>query len=303
MDSIETHRGVECPRHAVASQSAEAAPRIHEIYRNRDFRVHYFLCGCGPTDPVYEEAHDDACIAAVLSGFFSYRTERGTASLSPCSLLLGNKNQPYECGHEHSKGDTCLVFTLSEHLLNTIAESKHPGTRSPTFETAYLPPAPAQSIAIGRAQSAAESGDRLWLEEVAYVMAASALFHNSPESWERHSPGSADARRTADVIRYVEEHYSTPLTLGDLAEAAQTSPFHLIRVFRALTGTTPYRYVIQMRLREAAARLSSTDDPVTYVAFDAGFGDLSQFVRMFKRASGFSPGAFRSARPGRRTAA
>ena len=50
------------------------------------------------------------------------------------------------------------------------------------------------------------------------------------------------------------------------------------------------------RLRRAARLLSSTDQPITDIAFGVGFGDLSNFVRTFHRAAGVSPRRFRQAR-------
>nr|WP_244238225.1 helix-turn-helix domain-containing protein [Corallococcus terminator] len=54
-----------------------------------------------------------------------------------------------------------------------------------------------------------------------------------------------------------------------------------------------------MRLRQAA-RLLSTDAPITRIAYDVGFRDLSNFVRTVRRAAGVSPRAFRQASRGER---
>ena len=47
-------------------------------------------------------------------------------------------------------------------------------------------------------------------------------------------------------------------------------------------------------MRRAAARLSATRDPITDVALDSGFGDLSTFNRRFRAVFGVSPRQFRS---------
>ena len=78
--------------------------------------------------------------------------------------------------------------------------------------------------------------------------------------------------------------------------AVGLSAFHFLRVFRRATGTTPHRYLVGARLRRAAALLSDTSRPVTDIAYDAGFGDLSNFVRTFHREVGCSPGAYRRGR-------
>jgi AraC-like DNA-binding protein len=63
-------------------------------------------------------------------------------------------------------------------------------------------------------------------------------------------------------------------------------------------GVTPHQYLVRARLRRAAQLLADGDRPITGIAFDVGFGDLSNFVRTFRRAAGLSPRQFRAAARG-----
>jgi AraC family transcriptional regulator len=63
---------------------------------------------------------------------------------------------------------------------------------------------------------------------------------------------------------------------------------------------TPHQYLIGARLRHAAHRLAGGAESITSVALDVGFGDLSNFVRTFRRAAGVSPRRFRAAARGER---
>jgi AraC-like DNA-binding protein len=58
--------------------------------------------------------------------------------------------------------------------------------------------------------------------------------------------------------------------------------------------------VVRSRLRHAARLLAEGDRPVTAVALDVGFADLSNFVRTFRRAAGVPPGEFRRVARGKR---
>jgi hypothetical protein len=71
-------------------------------------------------------------------------------------------------------------------------------------------------------------------------------------------------------------------------------------LFTRVVGVTPHQYLIRCRLRHAARLLAQDTQPVTAVAFDCGFGDLSNFVRCFGRAAGLSPLAFRRLAQGQR---
>jgi AraC-like DNA-binding protein len=63
---------------------------------------------------------------------------------------------------------------------------------------------------------------------------------------------------------------------------------------------TPHQYLVRARLRRAARLLADAERPITDIAYDVGFGDLSNFVRTFHRAAGVSPRGFRKASRGDR---
>lgn len=91
--------------------------------------------------------------------------------------------------------------------------------------------------------------------------------------------------------------------LIDLAGAAREvglSSFHFLRVFSNVLGATPHQYLVRSRLRRAAHLLTDDTRSITDIAFDVGFGDLSNFVRTFHRAAGVSPRTFRRASRGDR---
>jgi AraC-like DNA-binding protein len=71
------------------------------------------------------------------------------------------------------------------------------------------------------------------------------------------------------------------------------SPFHFLRCFRGVTGTTPYRFALARRLHRAALRLRRSDDAIAAIALEAGFNDLSTFNHRFRRVTGLTPRAWR----------
>ncbi|MFZ1106567.1 MAG: AraC family transcriptional regulator, partial [Hyphomicrobiaceae bacterium] len=108
------------------------------------------------------------------------------------------------------------------------------------------------------------------------------------------SPSPRDARRISDALRRIETEAHEPLALADLAREAGMSAYHFLRTFRQVVGLPPHQYVLHTRLHRAAVRLHTSDDPISAIAFDAGFGDLSTFNRRFRRVMGCSPGAYRA---------
>ncbi len=152
---------------------------------------------------------------------------------------------------------------------------------------------------------AAPGGDRClsfgYLAEVVEDVAASAGAGNADGVLAPVRP--RDERRAVEAMRAIDAGAGEPLSLGEMAGRAGLGRFHFLRAFRAATGTTPHQYLVAARLRRAARLLLTTDLPVTDVALEAGFGDLSNFIRTFHRAAGRSPRAFRlRGGPGRASA-
>jgi len=83
------------------------------------------------------------------------------------------------------------------------------------------------------------------------------------------------------------------LSVGALAREAGMSPYHFLRTFRRVAGMPPHQFVLRLRLNRAAIRLRTTQEPISAIALDAGFADLSTFNRRFRRIMGVTPGAYR----------
>lgn len=95
------------------------------------------------------------------------------------------------------------------------------------------------------------------------------------------------------VISRLNEQIEASLSLEDLAAIAGVSPFHFHRLYRAMTGETPYRTLRRLRLARAAGLLRDTNNPVTRIAFDAGYESSQAFSKAFRRETGFSASELR----------
>ncbi|HXC55251.1 MAG TPA: AraC family transcriptional regulator [Rhizomicrobium sp.] len=102
-------------------------------------------------------------------------------------------------------------------------------------------------------------------------------------------------RRVARAETYLVET-QTHATLEGAAAAAALSPFHLIRVFRAVYGRPPLAFAAARRLDAARDALIMTADAIEDIARAAGYESRSAFDRAFVRQFGATPGAVRAAR-------
>ena len=251
------------------------------------------VCTSGPQDRPFEELHHCASISVVSEGSFQYRSSRGAAVLAPGALLLGNEGDCFECGHEHAVGDRCLAFGYTSAHLEAVAAAT-PGARRTTFEAPRLPPLPQLMALVAEAEAARDESDAAALEELALRLAGAATARLAGSEGTRRQPSRRDERRVTEALRRIEAAAQEELTLADLADGAAMSPYHFLRTFAGVVGMTPHQFVLRTRLHRAAMRLRRTDEPVSAIAFDSGFNDLSTFNRRFRRSMGASPSAFRA---------
>ena len=91
------------------------------------------------------------------------------------------------------------------------------------------------------------------------------------------------------IARYVEAHYSAPITLAGLAQLAGLSPYYLTRIFARYTGRGVMTYLGDVRHREATALLRNSDLAVAEVARGVGYDDPYYFSRVFRGREGCAP--------------
>jgi AraC family transcriptional regulator len=266
-----------------------------ELQRTPSVFVAHHRCDAGPSARPFDEEHARMSVGLVLAGAFRYRTRSGTASLGPGSALLGNAGAGYVCSHELGTGDCCIGYSIAAAVVAEVAA----GLGAPDhFQRPALPPVPATAGAFARAVAAAHGEPAApSVEEAAYDLVAAALALGLDAPRAAPAVTLRDERRAADAMRWLDEHAGDDVGLDDAAAAVGVGAFHFLRTFRRVVGVTPHQYLVAARLRRAAGLLLGSDRPVTDIAYDAGFGDLSNFIRTFRRATGASPRAFRAAGP------
>jgi AraC-like DNA-binding protein/predicted transcriptional regulator YdeE len=99
------------------------------------------------------------------------------------------------------------------------------------------------------------------------------------------------------VLKYIEENLDADIHLDMLAEKCALSRYHFHRIFKALVGDPPLRYVETRRLARAGHDLQHTNRRVIDIAFDYGFRSHESFIRAFKKKYRLTPSMFRKIGP------
>lgn len=263
------------------------APEHQPLFSAAGFAVARYRCFAGPRQRPYDEEHRSVTISYVERGVFAYRGPRAASVLGAGWLMLGMPGEPYVCSHEHNdgSGDTCLVMSCpAETLASLRAACGAQGGGGVPFPRAVAAPSARVSA---RFAALAGTGDEGFARAEACLAAATAVLSEAAVS-AAHAPRADDDRAHA-AARFIERHVTDALTLDAVAAAVELSAYHFVRVFRAGIGVTPHQYLMRVRLQHAIALLRDTALPVTDVAYEVGWGDLSTFNRTFRRDVGCTP--------------
>jgi AraC-like DNA-binding protein len=264
------------------------------LLQRQSISVSDFRCSAGPDDAPFVERHGCHSVSYVRKGSFGCHSRGRFFELVAGSVLVGHPGDEYVCTHDHVCGDECLSFFLSAELVDAIGD----GTDS--WRVGAAPPLPELMVLGELAQAAADGRSDIGLDEVGQLFASRFV---EVVSGRPHRPAAAkarDRRRAVETALWIDAHSHRQIDLEHAAGQADISPFHFLRLFSSVLGVTPHQYLVRSRLRHAARLLADDDRPVTDVAYDVGFGDLSNFVRTFHRAAGVSPRKFREASGGKR---
>ena len=257
--------------------------------------VSEFRCDAGPDDAPFAECRTGHSIAYVRSGSFGCHCRAGFFELVAGSMLVGAPGEEYTCTHEHVSGDVCLSFFLSADLVDAL------GGRRETWQVGATPPLPELMVLGELAQTAADGNSDIGLDEVGQILAGRFIELVSGKARKPATPNARDRRRAVEAALWIDDNSHQEIDLEQAAKQTGLSPFHFLRLFSSVLGVTPHQYLVRSRLRHAARLLTDHDIAVTDVAYDVGFGDLSNFVRTFHRAAGVSPTKFRQASKGERS--
>ena len=104
-------------------------------------------------------------------------------------------------------------------------------------------------------------------------------------------PGSTLRR----VTEHIQAHLDQDLTLAHLGAVVYMSPYHFARRFQHSTGLPPHRFVVQQRIARARALLATHEQSVAQISRLVGFRTPSHFTTVFRRVTGLTPGAYRTA--------
>ncbi len=237
-----------------------------------------------------------AAIEFMHVGAFEKRCGRRRAFADPGTAVFFERDESFEVRHPVGEFNAGTTIRLHESALAMLEID----SRARTFDRTDARTLPRFDLALHRVlarleRAASESAsDPLEVEEVVFDLVREAV--RSGREGAFPSEGSAVERLRVDRMRAVlNERYTEPLRLADIAAEVRCSPWHAAKVFKKVAGTTLHRALTRLRLRHALDRIRTGADDLTRLAFELGFSSHSHFSSTFLREFGITP---RQARKG-----
>ena len=108
------------------------------------------------------------------------------------------------------------------------------------------------------------------------------------------SSGAEQAQPSiASAVEFIKQSYSQEISLDDMAAAAHLSKYYFTKMFKSITGYTPYEYLIKYRIDKAKFLLCYSSDNVSQIAQAVGFRNVNSFIASFKSFENTTPHQFR----------
>ncbi|SEJ74323.1 AraC family transcriptional regulator [Achromobacter sp. NFACC18-2] len=228
--------------------------------------------------------HDTYAIGRTLAGVQSFHYRRGLRHSLPGGTLVLHPDEAHDGQAGTEAGFHYRMIYVEPALIQQILGGRPlPFIRDGISDDPRLYAASDALLqATGQAIDPLQEDDALF--ELAHALCAAA-----GRKTGRRLPDHAAAERAR---QYVHASLGQAITLDDLARAAGADRWRLSRDFRALFGTSPYRYVMLRRL-DLARRLIAAGSPLAQAAADAGFTDQSHLTRRHVQAYGMPPDRWR----------
>lgn len=240
--------------------------------------------------------HHDLELIYIRSGVMNYSINGETVLLEPGDTLFVASRQMHY-GYHSEKQDCEFVCILC-----------HPSLFSgnPTVEREYIAPVSdgVPYIHFRRNAYTGQLMERIWelknsdpgdyeLEVIGCLLLILAQVYREVAVCSENAPRRNDLNIQRDMVAHIQQHYTQPLTLNEIAAAGNVSRSKCCQIFQMYTHQTPIAFLNDYRLEVSRSLLKNTSANISDIAFSCGFNHLSYFTKLFTRKFLYTPREYR----------
>lgn len=280
--------------------------RSRTLFRSPLVAVYDIDCYAPRGDRSAEEFSSGHSVVFPRSGVFIKHASKQNQLVAECTrVLFFNRDESYRVSHPVADGDSCTSIHFSQSPLIDFISSVDPSIEdSPDwpFRSAAADCSASIALNLHRLRQLLlnrRQVDRLAVEEICASLLAETVASANQRRGVVRQPIRAVTQQAhrdlVDAARIVlARRFRDKPSLGELARAVFSSPFHLARIFRRETGLSLHRQLTRLRLRHALEHLADGKPDLTMLALDLGFSSHAHFSHAFRREFGSAPSQLRS---------
>ncbi|HWA33138.1 MAG TPA: AraC family transcriptional regulator [Cyclobacteriaceae bacterium] len=272
------------------------------LYESGFCRVINFLCECTDCVVSKPEYQDRFSLCFIRRGNFIFKTFNSDLDSHTGKILLNKPGYEYRVAHLHQIPDQCTIFSFSSEFFNQLTEMY------PRHLLGFLQHRDIQSTQVNSTPgidylhhqmfNLLLKGDFSSFQvDNGLIEFVDAVFC-SDESVSRpvHITGNEKRNylpRIEKAKEFIQSSFREKISLKEIAAQSAMSEFHFARIFRRMTGTTPYQYVTDLRLSHATHLLKRSEHRISEISYLSGFSDPSHFSTAFRAKNGRPPKSLR----------
>ena len=267
-------------------------------------RVHH-TTGCSEDYALMSQFHYDTTLNLLLflRGHGEIRIEGRLYSFGEGDLIILSPTELHRC----TIADDTVYERISLHINENILDGF--GTNASEIFTAFYE-RPRGMGNILRADRLREiGGDRLMKEILAHASGSGrsdpillrcktieliAVINEALDIKEpTYEMPSIENELILEILQYLNTHYCEDISLSDVANKFYHSKYHVCHLFREQVGVTMHDYLVLRRIR-LVNDLICQGLPAAEACYSAGFGNYSNFFRLYKKYTGMTPAQFKN---------
>lgn len=243
-----------------------------------------------------EHAHRDIELIYVIKGELQVKINGEDYHLSTSEIILINSNEFHSFQSNQDNLFVIIHFNYDE-LTSLLSQRNLMFSRdslNQNFINHEIRVAIEELLTVYMKQ---DIGSQMEFLEKAYKLSAiftsKLLKQNSQLHVDTNLSLKGQDDRLADILDFIQSNFREPLSLDEVAGLYFLSSPYLSKFFKKQTGKTFSQYLNEVRLAHAVNELANTDKPITRIALDNGFPNLSAFNRVFNEQYQIKPVDYR----------
>jgi AraC family transcriptional regulator len=274
---------------------------INHLYESGFYRITDFRCRCTECTTSKPEYSQSFCISFVRKGNFLFNVFRHSLDSYNGCVLVTKPGYERTVTHTHAIPDECTIFDFKIDFYKELLQ-QYEGVRffgdndlhstlvKTTAATEFLHFHILRMI-LTRAGSKLEIDNGVMdiIEKVISDISDYKPDHRINTRLKKNHLSTIEMAKD-----YITEHFTDDISLLDIARHCYVSPFHFSRLFKTFTSYSPHRFLLSIRLQNAAMLLRNTSLPIADIAFTSGFNSIEYFTAAFKQEYKAPPGAYRT---------